>query len=581
MIRLWWVALLCWAGSLGLRGGPIVVSELNYNPLDGSDYEFIELLNTGTSPFNLTGATFTNGVEYVFQSTVLQAGQRLVICADRSKFTERYGAISELAPSRFKKSLKDEGEEITLVSAVGQVLFQFKYDSNGKWPSRANGLGSSLEVVDPKGNLSDPDNWRSSAEYNGSPGRAGVGTQRSVVINEVLAHTDPPLEDAIELYNNSSSPIDISNWFISNSRATPFKFKIPKGTVIPANGFKVFYEYQFNKLGDADAFTFNSAHGDEAVLLSADASGNPLLWMDATTFEASENGYSFARYPNGSGPLVIASDLSFGTSVRSTFPESFLNEFRKGTGASNPPPRVGPLIISRFQFAPPTTGDEFIEIQNISQSVIPLFDPLYPTNSWTLDNAIQFVFPNDLWLAPGEKVIVSGVSPTEFKSRQSIASDVVAVLGPWTGLLNNAGDRIALFKPDPPQGQQHPDFGFVPYILVEEISYSPNAPWPVGSNNAYALRRKTTGYGNDPLNWTIDTPLVVNVSIAPKLSGNAIQLTFDIPAGTVATVETRRDPSSGNWAVAQSFPAQAATRSQTYSYSLEGGQRVFRVLFTQ
>ena len=581
MIRLWWVAFLCWACALSLRAGPIVVSELNYNPLDGGDYEFIEVLNTGTTPFNLTGATFTNGVEYVFQSTTLQAGQRLVICTDRTKFIERYGAIPELAPSSFKGSLKDEGEELTLVNALGQILFQFSFDSNSKWPSRANGLGSTLEVIDPKGDLSAPDNWRSSAEYNGSPGRAGVGTQRSVVINEVLAHTDPPLEDAIELYNNTSSAIDISHWFISNSRANPFKYTIPSGTVIPARGFKVFYQYQFDRAGDPDAFTFNAAHGDEAVLLSADASGNPLLWMDATTFEASENGYSFARFPNGSGPLVIASDLSLGTSVRSTFPQNFLNEFRKGTGASNPPPRVGPLLISRFQFAPPTSGDEFIEIQNISQSVIPLFDPLYPTNSWILDNAIQFVFPNDLWLAPGEKVIVSGVPPSDFRSRQSVAPNVVAVLGPWTGLLNNAGDRIALFKPDPPQGPDRPDAGFVPYILVEEIQYSPDAPWPIGPSSGYALVRKTNSYGNDPLNWTLDAPLAVSVNIASKLSGNTIELTFEIPSGVVATIETRRESHTGSWAIAQSFPAQATPLSQSYSYSLEGSQRVFRVLFSR
>ena len=57
-----------------------------------------------------------------------------------------------------------------------------------------------------------PANWRASAHSLGSPGQAdpepeyGVG----VVINELLAHTDPPWEDAIELYNPTPQVIDLA-----------------------------------------------------------------------------------------------------------------------------------------------------------------------------------------------------------------------------------------------------------------------------------------------------------------------------------------------------------------------------------
>ena len=52
-------------------------------------------------------------------------------------------------------------------------------------------------------------------------------------------------------------------------------------------------------------------------------------------------------------------------------------------------------------------------------------------------------------------------------------------LSPAGGNLNNTGESIALFKPDPPQLPPHPDAGFVPYVLVEEINYSALSPWPV------------------------------------------------------------------------------------------------------
>jgi len=37
-----------------------------------------------------------------------------------------------------------------------------------------------------------------------------------------------------------------------------------------------------------------------------------------------------------------------------------------------------------------------------------------------------------------------------------------------------------LYKPDAPQVPPHPDAGFVPYILVEQIDYLNAAPWPTG-----------------------------------------------------------------------------------------------------
>ena len=83
-------------------------------------------------------------------------------------------------------------------------------------------------------------NWRSSTEYLGSPGVAGVGPLRRIVINELLAHTDPPLEDAIELHNLTEQPIDIGGWYLSSQRANPTRFRIPKPWVVPAKGYTVF-----------------------------------------------------------------------------------------------------------------------------------------------------------------------------------------------------------------------------------------------------------------------------------------------------------------------------------------------------
>ncbi len=84
-------------------------------------------------------------------------------------------------------------------------------------PGRADGDGSSLEVVDAAGDFADPGNWRSSSEYGGTPGSAGAGPDNRIVINEVLTHTDPPLCDNIELFNTTESAIDIGGWTLSDA----------------------------------------------------------------------------------------------------------------------------------------------------------------------------------------------------------------------------------------------------------------------------------------------------------------------------------------------------------------------------
>ena len=559
----WWSRLASVAALLGaampLTAAPLIsLAEIEYNPPGGSDYEFLELVNLSASSLNIGGYKLTTGVTYTFAAgTVLPAGGRIVVCNTRSAFIARYGTSGILlAPGSYSGKLSDSGDTLSLVDGLGSLVFKCTYDSSGAWPSRANGLGSSLECIDPAGNLSDPANWRSSTEYNGSPGRAGVGAQKTVVINEVLTHTDPPIEDAVELYNLTDAAIDLGGWYLSNSRANPKKFKFPAGTVIPAHGFRVFYELSgtgsplgFNSRGTGNdpEFTFNSAHGDEAVIVSADAAGNLLNWIDAVSFDAAEHGVSFGRYPDFTGPLVAMNQLSLGTAIDATYPAAFLAQFRTGAGASNTLPRIGPLVFNRIQYHPLTNQDEFLELINVASTNLPLYDVLFPGNTWRIRNAVDFDFPGGVVLKPEEKCLVTPLSPTAFRTKYSIPASI-QVFGPWTNLLNNAGDTIELFKPDPPQEPPHPDAGYVPYVRVEKITYGATAPWPTAADGTGpALQRINPRlYGNVATNWTAETLPSTPLVITATLDGNAgIRIGFTTEAGRGYVIETLSTLGSG------------------------------------
>ena len=87
-----------------------------------------------------------------------------------------------------------------------------------------------------------------------------------------------------------------------------------------------------------------------------------------------------------------------------------LDEFWRGTGASNAPPLVGPAVISEIMYRPAdrlegtnlvdNTDDEFLEILNVQAADLPLFDGNHPTNTWHLRGAVDFDFPTNVVLAP-------------------------------------------------------------------------------------------------------------------------------------------------------------------------------------
>ncbi|MEM7393439.1 MAG: hypothetical protein AAF492_13930, partial [Verrucomicrobiota bacterium] len=150
----------------------------------------------------------------------------------------------------------------------------------------------------------------------------------------------------------------------------------------------------------------------------------------------------------------------------------------------------------------PAGGVEYIELQNILDLPVPLFDPAYPTNTWTLSAAVDYVFPTGVVMDACGTLLVVPTNPAAFRSMYSI--DVsIPIYGPWTGALNNAGESVKLRRPGAPEL-----LGFVPRILTDKVNYQPHAPWPVQPDGGGpALERIALyAYGNDPVNWRASVP---------------------------------------------------------------------------
>ena len=166
----------------------LVIAELNYHPdepssaeesaisNDRDDYEFIELLNTGSRNIDLTGVRFDSAVNFAFpDNTVLEPGERLLLLRQRIAFEARYGSLPNIQSFEYTGRLSNDGERILLSGPASQPIIDFTYNDQPPWPAAADGEGSSLVLLNPDspGESGDPSTWRASRIPGGTPGEEG------------------------------------------------------------------------------------------------------------------------------------------------------------------------------------------------------------------------------------------------------------------------------------------------------------------------------------------------------------------------------------------------------------------------
>ncbi|HKI70885.1 MAG TPA: lamin tail domain-containing protein, partial [Verrucomicrobiae bacterium] len=447
----------------------LLLTEIMYHPPSTTNYagdafEFIELKNVASTNLELSGVRFTNGISYTFPvGTFVAPGQFIVLAGNPTAFARKYPGVP--VAGVYTNNLSNSGETVTLVHVTGAPIFSVNYGTRPPWPSSPDGAGFSLVPVNPNLNP-DPNNalnWRASTVIGGSPGAddppSGIGR---ILINEVLTHTDLPQLDSIELYNPNSTNVDIGNWYLTDQRTVPQKFRVPAPKVVPAGGYLVFTENDFNaNPGATNSFRLDS-HGEQVYLYSADAAGNLTGYSDGFSFGAAQNGVTFGRYVISTG--------------EGQYPAQITNTL----GAANAGPRVGPVVINEIRYHPALGDAEFIELKSITNAPVKLYDPNYPTNTWRL-HGIGFDFPTGSEISPNGLLLVVGSDPAAFRAQYGVPV-AVPIFGPFPGALQNGGETLALQRPDAPDLDTNTGAIFIPYIDVDVVRYDNKAPWPTNAD---------------------------------------------------------------------------------------------------
>ncbi|WP_169853001.1 lamin tail domain-containing protein [Anaerohalosphaera lusitana] len=166
--------------------GPIVISEIMYNPPDGGsydndEYEYIELTNVSGTTVVLQDYDadkmmhvpwkFTDGVEFTFPLGVSVApGETILVVKNTSAFAERYSDVTTqiFGPFESDTNLSNGGEDLELampgdIDQAGERCYirveRVDYDDDSPWPDPTDGDGSSLHRVDLNSYSNDVSNW--------------------------------------------------------------------------------------------------------------------------------------------------------------------------------------------------------------------------------------------------------------------------------------------------------------------------------------------------------------------------------------------------------------------------------------
>lgn len=169
-----------------LRG--LRITEIMFNALGGSDYDYLELRNVGGAAFNLNGVSFVEGITFTFPSQVLNPGANIVVVKNLSKFRLRYGQ-GPLVAGTYSGQLDNGGEKVALRLPSPFEVNILTFDYQDGWFASADGEGTSLVTIAAQSTLArdwdEKGTWASSIP-GGDPG--GVGARSDTFSGWMALH---------------------------------------------------------------------------------------------------------------------------------------------------------------------------------------------------------------------------------------------------------------------------------------------------------------------------------------------------------------------------------------------------------
>ncbi|NUN09042.1 MAG: lamin tail domain-containing protein [Ignavibacteriaceae bacterium] len=269
--------------------------------------DWIELYNTGTAEADISGykifgeesVTGSKAKKVLAPGTVIPAGRYLVITIDDSS-ASGFNLSVEGGKVWFENSKGAIADSVTFPALATNYSYGRQPDGSDTWEAGIASRGVS----------------------NGS-----TTLENPVVMNEIYSRGTVGAPDWVEIYNLTSTPVDISGYMIydiGGYTGNRPKKELPAGTIVPANGY-----YVISTEGSGDASDFGLSSAGENLWLE-----NPSgAVVDSVLFAAMIETQTYGRLPDGSANWQILTTITKGTANSNVLPVSVvMNEiYSRGT----------------------------------------------------------------------------------------------------------------------------------------------------------------------------------------------------------------------------------------------------------
>lgn len=271
--------------------GKLVINE--FMPANNStatdpngDYDdWVEIYNGSDEPINMEGYFLSdnhgNRTKYVFPDVVIEPDGFLIVWCDSEIEQEGLHAPFGLSAS---------GEELGLYNPDSVSMDYVRFGPTpdditiGRYPS---GHGPFTRLI-PTFN-----------SHNTNSVPVGLVINEYQAINETTAQDQwGGFEDWIEIYNNSTQPIDLTGYFLSDKIGDPTQFVFPDTIIQPDSYMIVWCDQGLMEPGLHTFFKLGS-DGDDILLSDSDT-----LTVDYVRFGVQIPDDSEGRFDNGTGPFV-------------------------------------------------------------------------------------------------------------------------------------------------------------------------------------------------------------------------------------------------------------------------------------
>jgi hypothetical protein len=283
----------------------LMINEIHYNPLEGADNQFVEIVNTGISAVNINGYRLDGNAGYVFPDEIIEAGEIFLVASDMIVYEGQEYKVYEWDEG----DLQDMPGRLILEDDEGYILDFVDYNSRYFWPKEPDGMGPSLELHSTSLENMASNSWRRSYIYGGTPGQSNNSVLiTGIYINEFMASNSSTIADEfgdyadwIEFYNSTDQPVNLGGMYITDNLDDPCKHQIPmyapELTTIPAKGFIIFWVDRQPEQGILHLNYRLDIFGEEIGL--AQMLESETVYIDSLRYGWQTSDISFGRYPDG------------------------------------------------------------------------------------------------------------------------------------------------------------------------------------------------------------------------------------------------------------------------------------------